>query len=102
MLSMLRRAPRTRHGRAVAFSRTNRSHGPRRVRKVQVKPTRCSRGRTSIGTKCEQRFVGKTNAEAAQAGLSPQLSDGSFATLHHVGQKAPGPLVEGSTRYHGV
>ncbi len=50
----------------------------------------------------DKRFVGKTNREAAERGLSPQLSDGSFVTLHHLGQKAPGPLVEASTRYHGV
>jgi uncharacterized Zn-binding protein involved in type VI secretion len=50
----------------------------------------------------DKRFVGKTNLEAASKGLSPQLADGNFATLHHMGQKSPGPLVEGSTRYHGV
>ena len=48
------------------------------------------------------KYIGKTNYEAGLAGLSPQLADGSFATLHHVGQKATGPLVEASTRYHGV
>jgi hypothetical protein len=50
----------------------------------------------------DKRFVGKTNAEASAKGLPPQLPDGSFATLHHLGQKSPGPLVEASTRYHGV
>ncbi|HSF39574.1 MAG TPA: Ig-like domain-containing protein [Thermoanaerobaculia bacterium] len=50
----------------------------------------------------DKRFLGKTNAEAARAGLAPELSDGSFATLHHVGQDARGALVEASTRYHGV
>ncbi|WP_374271038.1 MULTISPECIES: HNH/ENDO VII family nuclease [Pseudomonas] len=30
------------------------------------------------------------------------MPDGNFATLHHLGQKSPGPLVEASTRYHGV
>ena len=48
------------------------------------------------------RFIGKTNAEAAQYGYAPQLSDGSFSTLHHLGQNSKGPLVEASTRYHGV
>ena len=33
---------------------------------------------------------------------APQLSDGGIATLHHIGQNARGPLVEASTRYHGV
>lgn len=55
-----------------------------------------------IRTAGDKRFIGKTNAEAMAKGLSPQLSDGNFATLHHLGQKAPGPLVEASTRYHGV
>ncbi|PVZ39710.1 PAAR domain-containing protein, partial [Pseudomonas sp. CC120222-01a] len=50
----------------------------------------------------DKRFIGKSNLDAATRGLPPQLPDGSFATLHHLGQKAPGPLVEGSTRYHGV
>jgi|GEM_PF-6120738 len=30
------------------------------------------------------------------------VSDGNFATLHHLGQDARGPLAEASTRYHGV
>jgi hypothetical protein len=47
-------------------------------------------------------FVGKTNAEAAAKGYAPQLSDGNFATLHHVGQDSRGALAEASTRYHGV
>lgn len=42
------------------------------------------------------------NREAASKGLFPQLPDGNFAALHHLGQKTPGPLTEGSTRYHGV
>jgi RHS repeat-associated protein len=46
---------------------------------------------------------GMTNAEAARRfGLPPQLEDGNFATLHHLGQDSRGPLVEASTRYHGV
>lgn len=32
------------------------------------------------------RFIGKTNAEAAEKGLAPQLNNGSFATLHLLGQ----------------
>ncbi len=55
-----------------------------------------------IRTSRDKRFIGKSNLEAASKGLSPQLPDGNFATLHHLGQKAPGPLTEGSTRYHGV
>ncbi|MDR2155779.1 MAG: type VI secretion system tip protein VgrG [Burkholderiaceae bacterium] len=47
-------------------------------------------------------FVGKTNAEAASKGFAPELSDGSFATLHHIGQDSRGALIEASTRYHGV
>jgi hypothetical protein len=53
-------------------------------------------------TSGDKRFIGKTNEEAAKAGLPPQLSDGNFATLHHLGQNSRGPLVEASTRYHGV
>ncbi len=44
----------------------------------------------------------KTNAEAARAGVAPELKDGSFATLHHINQNGLGNLVEASTRYHGV
>ncbi len=51
----------------------------------------------------DQRGIGLTNDEAARRfGLAPELDDGNFATLHHVGQDARGPLVEVSTRYHGV
>jgi len=51
----------------------------------------------------DARAVGMSNAEAAfRYGLPPELPDGSFATLHHLGQDARGPLVEASTRYHGV
>jgi RHS repeat-associated protein len=55
-----------------------------------------------IRTAGDKRFIGKTNLEAAQKGLAPQLADGHFATLHHLGQKSQGALVEASTRYHGV
>jgi uncharacterized Zn-binding protein involved in type VI secretion len=55
-----------------------------------------------VRTAGDKRFIGKSNLEAASKGLPPQLPDGNFATLHHLGQKSPGPLVEGSTRYHGV
>ena len=55
-----------------------------------------------VRTAGDKRFIGKTNAEAAKNGLPPQLSDGNFATLHHIGQDGRGPLVEASTRYHGV
>jgi hypothetical protein len=47
-------------------------------------------------------FRGKTNLEGALLGKAPQLPDGSFATLHHIGQDGLGSLVEASTRYHGV
>jgi hypothetical protein len=39
-------------------------------------------------------FVGKTNLEAAKAGYAPELVDGKVMNLHHLGQKATGPLVE--------
>lgn len=50
----------------------------------------------------DKRFMGKTNVEAANKGLAPQLPDGNFATLYHIGQNSKGPLAEVSTRYHGV
>ncbi|WP_374118954.1 RHS repeat-associated core domain-containing protein [Clostridium sp. OS1-26] len=56
-----------------------------------------------IKTSGDKNFIGKTNAEAAiSRGLAPQLSDGNFATLHHIGQDSRGALAEASTRYHGV
>nr|WP_256261206.1 HNH/ENDO VII family nuclease [Pseudomonas gingeri] len=57
---------------------------------------------TAIRQNGPKDFIGKTNADAAERGFSPQLADGSFATLHHVGQDARGALAEASTRYHGV
>ncbi|WP_369122276.1 HNH/ENDO VII family nuclease [Motilimonas pumila] len=48
------------------------------------------------------KLIGITNAEAAAKGLPPQLPDGNFVTLHHFGKKSPEPLVEASTKYHGV
>ena len=56
--------------------------------------------RVRTGGPLEYKY--KTNLEAAKAGKSPQLNDGSFATLHHLGQDSRGGLVEASTRYHGV
>jgi hypothetical protein len=53
-----------------------------------------------LRTKGDRKFIGKTNADAAKAGLAPQLKDGHFATLHHIGQNAKGPLVEASTHLH--
>lgn len=53
-----------------------------------------------VRTKGSEKFVGKTNFEAAQHGLAPQLSDGSFVNLHHVGQNGRGPLAEASTNNH--
>ena len=56
-----------------------------------------------VRTGGDKNFIGKTNAEAAQKrGLAPQLNDGNFATLHHLGQDSRGGLVEASTRYHGI
>lgn len=46
------------------------------------------------------KFRGKTNREAALAGKPPELSDGSFINIHHIGQNSKGPLVEASTKYH--
>jgi hypothetical protein len=45
-------------------------------------------------------FIGKTNLDAAKAGIAPELVDGSIVNLHHVGQNSSGPLVEVSTRLH--
>ncbi len=53
-------------------------------------------------TSGDKKFIGKTNEQAANKGLAPQLSSGSFATLHHTGQDSRGVLAEASTRYHGV
>ncbi|MGE7912651.1 DUF6531 domain-containing protein [Lysinibacillus xylanilyticus] len=51
----------------------------------------------------DKKYIGMTNRDAANKyGKAPQLSDGSFATLHHLGQDSRGALVEASTRYHGV
>lgn len=55
-----------------------------------------------VRTAGDRRYIGKTNLEAAKNGIAPQLSDGNFATLHHLGQDSRGPLVEASTRYHGI
>lgn len=55
-----------------------------------------------VRTAGDKRFIGKSNAEAANAGLPPQLGDGSFATLHHSQQSARGPWFEASTRYHNI
>jgi hypothetical protein len=57
---------------------------------------------TRVRTDGPADFIGKTNAEAAAKGFSPQLADDSFSTLHHIGQDARGPLAEASTGYHGV
>jgi hypothetical protein len=53
-------------------------------------------------TSGDKNFIGKTNAQVGERGLSPQLSDGNFATLHHIGQHSRGALAEAITRYHGV
>ena len=55
-----------------------------------------------IRTNGDKRYIGKTNAEAAQHGTAIELADGSMTTLHHLGQDSRGGLVEASTRYHGV
>lgn len=46
-----------------------------------------------VRTSGDKRFIGKTNAEAFGSGLAPQLLDGGFATLHHIGQDSRGPLA---------
>jgi hypothetical protein len=53
-----------------------------------------------VRTAGDRRFIGKTNLEAASAGHRPQLSDGYFATLHHLGQDSRGGLIEASTKHH--
>ena len=55
-----------------------------------------------VRTSGPRGYIGRTNEEAAKVGLAPQLSDGNFVTLHHLGQDSRGGLVEASTRYHGV
>ncbi len=55
-----------------------------------------------IRTAGPREFIGETNAEAARAGLRPQLPDGSFVTIHHSQQSAIGPWFEASTRYHNI
>lgn len=47
-----------------------------------------------------KRFIGRTNAEAAKAGIAPELPNGYFATLHHIGQDSRGALVEASRHLH--
>ena len=47
-----------------------------------------------------KKFLGKTNRDAALAGKPPELADGSFVNLHHIGQNSKGPLVEASTKHH--
>ena len=53
-----------------------------------------------VRSKGDKNFIGKTNLEASLAGLAPQLRNGYFATLHHIGQNNKGPLVEASTHIH--
>lgn len=55
-----------------------------------------------IRTAGAKEFIGKTNAEAARAGLRPQLPDGNFASIHHAEQNANGPWFEVSTKYHNI
>ena len=43
-----------------------------------------------IRTFGNKRFIGKTITEAVAGGLGPQLPDGEFATLHHIGQDSRG------------
>ena len=45
-------------------------------------------------------FRSKTNREAALFGIAPELPDGSYVNLHHLGQDSRGPLVEVSTKHH--
>ncbi|MDR3224248.1 MAG: HNH/ENDO VII family nuclease [Holosporales bacterium] len=47
-----------------------------------------------------EKYLGKTNLEAAKVGFAPELSDGSLVQLHHIGQKSTGPIVEVSAASH--
>ena len=53
-----------------------------------------------IRTKGSDKYIGRTNLEAAKAGYAPELADGNFVNLHHLGQDSRGPLVEASTKSH--
>jgi len=55
-----------------------------------------------VRTSGPMRFRGKTNREAALAGKPPELPDGNFVNLHHIGQNSKGALVEASTKYHNT
>lgn len=48
----------------------------------------------------DQRFIAKPNRKAAHTGVRPELSDGSFVTLHHIEQNLKVPLVKTSTSLH--
>lgn len=56
-----------------------------------------------VRTVGRDQYRGLSNRDAAlKYGAAPQLNDGNFATLHHLGQDVRGGLVEASRRYHGV
>jgi hypothetical protein len=55
-----------------------------------------------IRTGGELKFRGKTNLEAAKAGIAPELADGTAVQLHHIGQKSTGPIVEVSSSSHKI
>ncbi len=82
----------------VTWTATN----PKGTNQTYVVHTRNDIDWDLVRTKGPKRYVGKTNSYAASKGVAPQLNDGSIATLHHLGQKSTGGLVEASTRYHGV
>jgi RHS repeat-associated protein len=47
-------------------------------------------------------FRGRTNIEAARAGLAPQLPNGYLVTIHHAEQNARGPWFEVSREFHHI
>jgi hypothetical protein len=51
-------------------------------------------------SKGDNRFIGKTNREAALSGKAPELPDGNLIQLHHIGQDSRGPLAEISGTIH--
>jgi hypothetical protein len=53
-----------------------------------------------IRTGADDKFKGKTNLEACLSGASPQLIDGSYVRIHHIGQDSRGALIEASGSIH--
>ncbi|MCC8399177.1 MAG: HNH/ENDO VII family nuclease [Rickettsia endosymbiont of Platyusa sonomae] len=57
-------------------------------------------GMRRTNPKGAEKFIGKTNEEAALAGIAPELPNGSVVQLHHIGQSSKGPLVEVDSAVH--